>query len=78
MCRILLCASVWNIIRYPDSAIQKRIQIGQVFKKNSAGSDMDIQTALITAVIRVYLGYGAVWIKYFDRYTGLGSDRIAQ
>jgi len=74
---------VWNIIRYLD-----RDQTGfcnsekdpdrTSLKKNSAGSDTDIQTALITAVIRVYLGYGAVWIKYFDRYTGLGSDRIAQ
>jgi len=42
---------------------------------------MDIQTALITAVkclIRVFFGYKPDWIKYFDRSTGLGSDRIIE
>jgi len=42
---------------------------------------MDIQTALITAVIcliRGFFGYKPDWIKYFDRSTGLGSDRITQ
>ena len=42
---------------------------------------MDIQTALITAVkclIRVFFGYKPDWIKYFDRPTGLGSDRIIE
>jgi len=42
---------------------------------------MDIQTALITAVkcsIRVFFGYKPDWIKYFDRFTGLGLDRITQ
>jgi len=34
----------------PDSAIQNRNRIGQDFEKNSTGSDVDIQTALITAV----------------------------
>jgi len=42
---------------------------------------MDIQTALTTAVkclIRVFFGYKPDWMKYFDRSTGLGSDRITE
>jgi len=65
----------------PDSALQNRIRIGLNFEKNSTGSDMDIQTALITAVkclIRAFFGYKPDWIKCFDRSTGLGSDRITE
>jgi len=65
----------------PDSALQNQIRIGLDFEKNSTRSDMDIQTALITAVkclIRVFFGYKPDWIKYFDRSTGLGSDRITE
>jgi len=49
--------SGFRIAIQPDSAIQNRIQIGLDLEKNSTGSDMDIQTALITAVkclIRVF------------------------
>jgi len=49
--------------------------------KNSTGSEMDIQPALITAVKclnRVFFGYKPDWIKYFDRSTRLGSDLITQ
>jgi len=42
--------SGFRIAIQPDSAIQNRIRIGLDFEKNSTGSDMDIQTALITAV----------------------------
>jgi len=41
---------------------------------------MDIQTALIAAVkslFRVFF-YKPDWIKYLDRSTGLGPDRIVQ
>jgi len=41
----------------PDSAIQNRTRFGLDFEKNSTGSDMDIQTGLISAVqflIRVF------------------------
>jgi len=51
------------------------------FRKNSTGSDMDIQTALITAVkylIRRFFGHKPDWIKYSYRSTELGLDRIAQ
>jgi len=51
------------------------------FRKNSTGSDMDIQTALITAVkclIRVFFGHKRDWIKYLDRSTGLGPDWVTQ
>ena len=44
-------------------------------------SDMDIQTALSTAVkclIRVVFGHRLDWMKHLDRSTGLGSDRITQ
>jgi len=65
----------------PDSALQNRIGFGLDFEKNSTGSDMDIQTALIAAVkclIRVFFGYKPDWIKYFDRSTGLGSYLITE
>jgi len=42
---------------------------------------MDIQTARIIAVkclIRVFFGCKPDWIKYFDRSTGLGSDRVTE
>jgi len=54
------CPSVatgFRITIQPDSAIQNRMRIGLDFEKISTGSDMDIQTALITAVeclIRVF------------------------
>jgi len=51
------------------------------FRKTSTGSNMDIQTVSITAVwclIRGCFGYKPDWIKYWDRCTGLGSDRITQ
>jgi len=51
------------------------------FRKNSTGSDMDIQTALITAVkclIRVFFGYKPDRVKYLDSTIGLGSDWITQ
>jgi len=83
MCARLKCWtwSGFRIAIQPDSALQNRIQIGLDFEKISTGSDMDIQTALITAVkclIRVFLGYKPDWINYLDRSTRLGSDRITQ
>ena len=51
------------------------------FRKNSTGSDMDIQTAVITAVkglIKVFFGFKPDWVEYLGRSTGLGSGRIAQ
>ena len=51
------------------------------FWKNSIGSDVDIQTAWITAVnakSEVFFRYKPDWIKYFDRSTGIGSDRITE
>jgi len=51
------------------------------FVKRLTGSDMDNQTALITAVkckFGVFFWYKLDWIKYLDRSTGLGSDRITQ
>ena len=42
---------------------------------------MDIQSALITGekrLMRVFFGYKPDWIKYLDKSTGLGSDRISQ
>jgi len=41
--------------------------------KNSTGSDMDIQTAFITAekcIITDFFGYKPDWNKYLDRSTG--------
>jgi len=61
----------------PDSAIQNQIALD--FENNSPRSDMDIQTAFITAVkclIRVF--FQMDWIKYLDSTTGLGSDWITQ
>jgi len=61
----------WSGLRIaiqPDSEIQNRIRIGQDFEKNSTASDMDIQTALITAVkclIKGFFEYKPDWIKYF-------------
>jgi len=49
------------------------------FRKISTGSDMDIQTALITAVkclIRGFFGYKPDWVKYLDSATELGLDWI--
>ena len=69
--------SGFRIAIQPDSAIQNRIRIGLDFKKNLSRSDMDIQTALITAgecLIRGIFGYKPDWIKYLDSGTGLGSD----
>ena len=71
----------FRIAIQPDSSIQNRIRIGLDVEKTSTGSDMDIQTALITAVecsIRVFFGYKPDWIKYLDSATGLGSDWITQ
>jgi len=51
------------------------------FRKNSTGSDLDIQIALITAVkclIRVFSGYQPDWIKYLDSISGLWTDRTTQ
>ena len=52
------------------------------FRKKSTGSDMDIQTALISAekclIIGFFFGYKPDWIKYLNRSTGLGSDRMSQ
>jgi len=77
---------VLNMIRFPDrdpigfcNSEPDPVRTG--FRKKSNGSDMDIQTALITAVkclIRVFFGYIPDWIKYLDKSTGLGSDRISQ
>jgi len=70
---------VLNMTRLPVSAIQNRIRIGLDFENISTGSDMDIQTALITAVeylIRGLFGYKPDWIKYLDSGTGLGLDWI--
>jgi len=42
---------------------------------------VDVQTALITAVkylIRVFFAYKPDYMKYLDRSTVLGSDRITQ
>jgi len=52
---ILTNSAVLNMIRSPDrdppdSALQNRMRIELEFEKNTTGSDMDIQTALITAV----------------------------
>jgi len=77
---------VLNMIRFPDRdptgfCTSEPDPDRTGFRKNSTGSDMDIQTALITAekcLIRVFLGYKPDWIKYLDRSTGLGSDRISQ
>jgi len=49
------CRTVLNMIRFPDSdptglCNSEPDPIGLDFEKNSTGSDMDIQTALITAV----------------------------
>jgi len=61
------------------SVIQNRINIGLDFENISTESDMDIQTALITAVeclIRGFFGYKPDWIKQLDSATGLGLDWI--
>jgi len=55
------------------------MRTGLDFDKIPTGSDMDVQTALITAVQclnRVFFGYKPDWIKYLDSVTGLGSDWI--
>jgi len=73
--------SGFRIAIQPDSAIQKRIRIGLDSEKNSSGSDMDIQTALITAVkclMRAFFGYKPDWIKYLNSTTGLVLDWITQ
>jgi len=62
-----------------DCAIQNWIRFGLDFEDISTGSDMDIETALITAVkciIRGFFGYKPVWMKYLDSATGLGLDWI--
>ena len=70
------------MIPFPDrdrSVIQNRIHIGLDFENISTESDMDIQTALITAVeclIRGFFGYKPDWIKQLDSATGLGLDWI--
>ena len=71
--------SGFRIAIQPDSAIQNRIRIGLDFENISTGSDIDIQTALITAIeclIRGFFGYKPDWIKYLDSATGLGLDWI--
>ena len=77
-------APVLNLIRSPDCdptgfCTSEPDPDWTGFWKNLPGSDMDIQTALITAVkclISFFFGYKLDWIKYFDRSTGLGSHRI--
>jgi len=79
-------ASVLNMIRFPDRdptgfCNSQPDPDRTRFRKNSTGSDLDIQTALITAVkglIRVFFGYKPDCIKYLDRSSGSGSDRITQ
>jgi len=67
-----------------ESRSNRILQLGtgsEWISKKTTGSDTDIQTALIIAVkclIRVFLGYKPDWIKYLDRSTRLGSDRITQ
>jgi len=71
--------SGFRIAIQPDPAIQNRI--GLDFKKIVTGSDMDIQTALNTAVeclIKVCFRYKPDWIKYLDSATELGSYWITQ
>ena len=81
---LVIHTAVSNMIRFPDrdptgfsNSEPDPDRTG--FRKNSTGSDMDIQTALVTAVkcsIRVFFGYKSDWIKYLERSTGLGSDWI--
>jgi len=74
--------SVLNMIRLPDCDLSgfcdSELDVDRTaFRKNSTRSDMDIQTALITAVkclIRGFSGYKADWIKYLDRCTGLLNE----
>ena len=74
------------MIRFPDRdttrILQFRTGSGRTgFWKYSTGSNLDIQTALITAVkclISFFFGYKPVWIKYLNKSIGLGSDRITQ
>ena len=57
--------SSYRIAIQPDSAIQNRFRIGRDFENISTGSDMDIQTALITAVEclnQVFFRYKPDWI----------------
>jgi len=52
----------------PDSAIQNRIQIGLDLEKIAIGTDMDIKTALITAVeclIRGFFRMKTGWDQIF-------------
>ena len=73
---------VLKMIRFPDRDpteffISEPDRTG--FRKNFTGSDMDIQTAFITAVkclISFFFGYKPDWIKNLDSTTGLGSDWI--
>jgi len=51
------------------------------FWKNQPDQIWISKPALITAVYcftRVFFGYKSDWIKYLDRSSGLGSDRITQ
>jgi len=42
---------IWfRIAKQPDSEFENRIQIDLDFEKHATGTDMDIETALITAV----------------------------
>ena len=73
--------SGFRIAIQPDSANQNRIRIGLDIEKKPTGSEMDIQSALITAVkclVREFFGYKPDWIKYFESATGLRLDWIAQ
>jgi len=77
---------VLNMIRFPDRdptgfCTTEPDPDWTGFWTNSTGSDMDIHTALITAVIcliRIFFGHKPDWIKYFDRSSGLRSDWITQ
>jgi len=51
------------------------------FRKNATGSNMDVQTALITTVkclIRGFFRHEPDRIKYLDNITGLGSVSVTQ
>jgi len=81
----LLCkVAMLKMIRFPDrdpTGFCNSEPDGTGFWKDATGSDLYIQTALITAVkclIRVFFWYKPDWIKHLDRSTRLRSDRITQ
>jgi len=82
LCYIL----VLNMIQFPDrdptGFCNSEPDPGRTgFRNNSSGSDMDIQTAFVTAAKwfnQSFFWYKPDWIKYLETSTGLGLDRITQ